>query len=94
MSVPNPEQTASIASFLTYIWIEPTIWKAYRTPHLPADELPPLCDYDEVKNLIVRGYPVIPPTVSTLWSWKLTEMTLSVLTCSLEVRRKVIYSLA
>ena len=58
MSVPSPEQTASIAAFLTYTWIEPTIWKAYRVEHLPASELPPMCDYDEVKHLVARSYPV------------------------------------
>lgn len=58
MATPNPEQTASIASFLTYVWLDPTIWRAYRVEHLPHDELPPLCDYDEAKNLIKRGYPV------------------------------------
>lgn len=66
MSVPSPEQTASIASFLTYIWIEPTIWKGYRMQHMPASELPPLCDYDEAKNLIARGYPVRSQPTSTL----------------------------
>lgn len=55
---PSPEQTASIASFCTYVWIEPTIWRAYRVPHLPASEIPPLCDYDETTHLIKRGYPV------------------------------------
>ena len=58
MAVPNPEQTSSIAVFLTYVWLDPTIWHAYRVKHLPHDELPPLCDYDEAKNLIKRAYPV------------------------------------
>lgn len=58
MAVPNPEQTASLFSFLTYIWLDPTIWRAYRLPHLPVDELPPLCDYDEMRHLIKRSYPV------------------------------------
>ncbi|KIP03407.1 hypothetical protein PHLGIDRAFT_242940 [Phlebiopsis gigantea 11061_1 CR5-6] len=61
MSVPSAEQTASIASFLTYIWIEPTIWDAYRVKHLAASQLPLLCDYDEAKNLIKRGYPRLDP---------------------------------
>ena len=58
METPNPEQTASIASFLTYTWLDPTVWRAYRVVHLRHDELPPLCDYDEAKNLIERAYPV------------------------------------
>ncbi|EKM56938.1 uncharacterized protein PHACADRAFT_208107 [Phanerochaete carnosa HHB-10118-sp] len=55
--IPSPEQTASLFFFITYIWLDPTIWQAYRIPHLPADELPPLCDYDETQNLIKRAYP-------------------------------------
>ena len=62
--LPSPEQTASVFSFLSFFWLEPTIWRAYRIPHLPADELPALCDYDESKNLIKRGYPVRNITLS------------------------------
>lgn len=55
---PAPEQTASIVSFLSYTFLELTIWLAYRTPHLSFDQLPPLCDYDAVKYLIPINYPV------------------------------------
>ncbi|KIP05211.1 hypothetical protein PHLGIDRAFT_534835 [Phlebiopsis gigantea 11061_1 CR5-6] len=58
---PSPEQTASIASFLTYVWLDPTIWRASQVPHLPSDDLPSLCDYDEVKNLIRRSYTKLDP---------------------------------
>ncbi|EKM56946.1 uncharacterized protein PHACADRAFT_172648 [Phanerochaete carnosa HHB-10118-sp] len=58
---PGPEQTASLFSYLTFIWLEPTIWRAYRASHLPADELPPLNDYDKTKNLIKRAYPILDP---------------------------------
>ena len=44
--------------FLTYVFLDPTIWRAYRLPHLPHDQLPPLCDYDEARHLKARAYPV------------------------------------
>ncbi|KIP05190.1 hypothetical protein PHLGIDRAFT_14688, partial [Phlebiopsis gigantea 11061_1 CR5-6] len=59
--VPGAEQTASIASFLTYVWLDPVIWRAHQVPHLPHDELPPLCDDDQVKNLIAESYPNLDP---------------------------------
>ncbi|KIP05213.1 hypothetical protein PHLGIDRAFT_534841, partial [Phlebiopsis gigantea 11061_1 CR5-6] len=59
--VPNSEQTASIASFLTYVWLDSIIWRAHQVPHLPHDDLPPICDYDEVKNLIKQGYTGLDP---------------------------------
>ncbi|PSR81762.1 hypothetical protein PHLCEN_2v6271 [Hermanssonia centrifuga] len=54
---PNAEQTASIASFLSFTFLDPTIWLAYRVPHLSFDQLPPQCDYDYARNLIKRSYP-------------------------------------
>ena len=58
MLKPNPEQTASVISYLFYTFLDPIIWLAYRVPHLSHDQLPPLCDTDYVKNLIQRSYPV------------------------------------
>lgn len=60
---PNPEQTASIASFLFYTYLDSTIWKAYRLPHLSYDELPSLCDYDDATALKKYGYPVCFTTI-------------------------------
>ncbi|PSS08857.1 hypothetical protein PHLCEN_2v3472 [Hermanssonia centrifuga] len=59
--VPNPEQTASIFSFLFYVFLDPSIWLAYRISHLSLDQLPPMCDYDHAKNLIKRSYPHLDP---------------------------------
>ena len=58
MPVPNPEQTASIALFLFHGYLDPIIWYAWRVPHLKHEELPPLADYDYVKNLAKWSYPV------------------------------------
>lgn len=58
MTAPNPEQTASMMSFLFYSFLDPLIWLGYRVPHISHDQLPPQCDYDYAKNLIKRSYPV------------------------------------
>lgn len=65
MPAPNPEQTASIASFAFYTFLDPIIWLGNRVPHLSHDQLPPLCDYDRLKNLIKRSYPVSMPLLYT-----------------------------
>ena len=41
-----------------YTFLDPTIWKAYRVPHLSYDELPSLCDNDDAAALKKRSYPV------------------------------------
>ncbi|KAI0685987.1 hypothetical protein BC835DRAFT_1420713 [Cytidiella melzeri] len=53
----NPEQTASVLSFLLYFFLDPVIFQAARVDHLTHDQLPPLADYDAAKNLIKRSYP-------------------------------------
>lgn len=56
---PNPEQTTPLLSLAFYNFLDPVVFKAYRTPHLPISELPPLADYDHGKNLVKRGFKVI-----------------------------------
>jgi hypothetical protein len=60
MPVPNPEQTASLLSLLIYTFLDPIVFLAYRMPHLPHDQLPPLADYDYAKNLSKKALPVCP----------------------------------
>lgn len=36
--------------FLAYAFLGPTNWCACRLTHLPHDQLPPLCDYDEART--------------------------------------------
>ncbi|KAH9848044.1 P-loop containing nucleoside triphosphate hydrolase protein [Lenzites betulinus] len=55
----HPEQTASLLSLLTYLYMEPLIWLAWRLPRLTYDMLPPLGDYDHLKNLVGRSFPVV-----------------------------------
>lgn len=58
MPVANPEQTASILSGVLYFWLDPIVSLAYRLPHLPAEQLPPLCDFDYAEHLKARTFPV------------------------------------
>ncbi|KAI0066584.1 hypothetical protein BV25DRAFT_1868241 [Artomyces pyxidatus] len=53
---PNPEQTASILSLALYIFVNPVVSLANRIPHLSIDLLPPLADYDHVKNLVAQSF--------------------------------------
>ncbi|KIY70664.1 P-loop containing nucleoside triphosphate hydrolase protein [Cylindrobasidium torrendii FP15055 ss-10] len=46
-SPPNPEQTASVASFATCSHMDSIVAEAFRVPHLPYDRFPPLPYYDE-----------------------------------------------
>ena len=52
----NPEQTASYLSMMTYTFLDPIVFLAYRVPHLSHDMLPPLADYDYTKNLVRRSF--------------------------------------
>ncbi|PPR08265.1 hypothetical protein CVT24_001158 [Panaeolus cyanescens] len=42
-----PQQTACWLSMITFTFLDPLIMLGYRVPHLPADQLPPLVDYDD-----------------------------------------------
>ncbi|EJD04272.1 uncharacterized protein FOMMEDRAFT_106872 [Fomitiporia mediterranea MF3/22] len=53
---PNPEQTTPLLSLVLYSFLDPVIFKAYRIPHLPASQFPPLADYDRAKNLRKRSF--------------------------------------
>jgi hypothetical protein len=55
---PNPEQTASLLSFVTFSWLDSIIFYAYKQPHLPWDKLPPLCDYDRTEHLTKTTFKV------------------------------------
>ncbi|KAI0325198.1 P-loop containing nucleoside triphosphate hydrolase protein [Cubamyces sp. BRFM 1775] len=58
---PPPEQTACILSGLFYAYLEPLIGLAWKLPRLTYDVLPPLADYDHLKNLVGRAFPYIDP---------------------------------
>jgi hypothetical protein len=54
----NPEQTASILSFITYSFLDPIVYLACRVPHLAHDQLPTLADYDHAHNLKWKSFKV------------------------------------
>ncbi|KAH7927390.1 P-loop containing nucleoside triphosphate hydrolase protein [Leucogyrophana mollusca] len=58
---PHPEQTSSWLSMLTYTWENPTVYLAYRIPHLSYDHLPPLSDQDFSTNLAKKALPHLDP---------------------------------
>ncbi|KAL0950644.1 hypothetical protein HGRIS_007432 [Hohenbuehelia grisea] len=59
--VPNPEQTASLLSFLIYSFLDRIVFLAYRSPHLDYDQLPPLADYDRATHLRDISFPYLDP---------------------------------
>lgn len=63
---PNPEQTASLLSFVFYSFLDPLVFLANRVPHLSYDMLPPLADYDYAKNLVAASFQVFYSTVDIL----------------------------
>ncbi|KAJ7700789.1 P-loop containing nucleoside triphosphate hydrolase protein [Mycena rosella] len=50
------EQTASIISLVTYSFLDPLIFLASQLSHLSYDLLPPLPDYNDVKNLKAAAF--------------------------------------
>ncbi|KAF9481117.1 multidrug resistance-associated ABC transporter [Pholiota conissans] len=61
MPEPNPEQTASWFSFVTFSFLDPIIFLGARTDHLSPDQLPPLRDTDASENLIKKAFSLIDP---------------------------------
>ncbi|KAI3622081.1 atp-binding cassette transporter [Moniliophthora roreri] len=55
-STPNPEQTTCLLSLLTYRFLDPVVFYAYRVPHLAWDKLPPLSDRDHTHVLKQRSF--------------------------------------
>jgi hypothetical protein len=63
MEVPNPEQTASLLSMVTYRFLDPLVFTAYKVKHLAWDQLPPLNDNDQAHVLKERSFKVTFPVV-------------------------------
>ena len=58
MEDPNKNQTASVLSLVLFNWLNETVRKASRVPHLPLDDLPVLADSYTTKNLVKESFPV------------------------------------
>ena len=56
--IPNPEQTAPLLSRLTFDYLNPMVFEAYRSDKFKGKDLPPLCDNDDTELLIERTYKV------------------------------------
>ncbi|KAI0322566.1 hypothetical protein OF83DRAFT_1161116 [Amylostereum chailletii] len=56
MPVPNPDQTAPLLSLAFLNTLDPLIFKANRTTTITHEDLPPLPDYDEAKNLVATSF--------------------------------------
>lgn len=42
----------------------PIVWTSYKTSRFKHDMLPPLADYDHLKNLVGKSFPVSIPLVA------------------------------
>lgn len=62
---PNPEQTASILSFIIWTFLDPVVLEASRVSHLPYESLPILADYDYVEHLMTEGAPTLDPSLKS-----------------------------
>jgi hypothetical protein len=46
---------------MTFSFLNPIVKTAFKYPHLPYDELPPLADYDRSEYLKAKSFPQIDP---------------------------------
>ncbi|KZS96509.1 P-loop containing nucleoside triphosphate hydrolase protein [Sistotremastrum niveocremeum HHB9708] len=56
-----PHQTASLFSRAFYGFLDPIIWKAFKSPNLTFDEIPALADDDRAKGLIAKTDVLLDP---------------------------------
>ncbi|KIJ45691.1 hypothetical protein M422DRAFT_778885, partial [Sphaerobolus stellatus SS14] len=59
----NTEQTTSWFSLMLYSHLDPLIWKAAKTDHLPYADFPPLADYDCADYLVRSSKQTLDPYV-------------------------------
>ncbi|CAA7262907.1 unnamed protein product [Cyclocybe aegerita] len=57
MPIPNPEQTASWVSRLTFTFMDPLVFLGSRVAHIQHSQLPPLCDEDWAHVQTTRAFP-------------------------------------
>ncbi|KAG8968451.1 hypothetical protein FRC03_007393 [Tulasnella sp. 419] len=75
---PNPEQTASLLSFVSFSFLDSVILQSRKNPHLPYEDLPPLADYDHADHLVKRSFhtldPAVKPTKERHFFWGLLSV--------------------
>ena len=54
----NQEEIVCAWSLITYSFLSPIAWMAYRKPHIPYDKLPPLSDVNRLRSLASQASPV------------------------------------
>lgn len=58
---PNPEQTASLLSLLSYSFVGKMMWLAYWKEKLDYEDLPPMADYDRAEHLRSQTFRFLSP---------------------------------
>lgn len=57
----HPEQTASWLSLMFFEFMTGLVWKAWKSPSLPYDELHPMADYDKADHLYKHNVANLDP---------------------------------
>ena len=57
----HPEQTAPLLFYVFYEFMTGLVWRAWKTPALPYDELHPLADYDRAQHLYDKHIETLDP---------------------------------
>ncbi|WVQ64901.1 uncharacterized protein L199_003070 [Kwoniella botswanensis] len=57
----HPEQTTPWLFYVFYEYMTPLVWKAWKTPALPYDDLHPLADYDRAEFLYSKHIDALDP---------------------------------
>ncbi|PIL29209.1 ATP-binding cassette transporter [Ganoderma sinense ZZ0214-1] len=58
---PNKSQSASVLSLTLFNWLNETVAKASRVPHLPLEDLPPLVDSYATQVLVKESFKHVDP---------------------------------
>ncbi|KAJ7042608.1 hypothetical protein C8F04DRAFT_1252025 [Mycena alexandri] len=78
-------RTASLISTMFYFFLDPVIFLGYRLPHLSADQLPPLADYDYTANLKEKNFKHLEVSVSNkrhlffglIWTFRIEYLSMA-----------------
>lgn len=60
---PNVEQTCSLFSSLTYSYLDPLFFLAWKQGGLTFDQIPVLADYDKAEQLVQKSFPFLDPHI-------------------------------
>ncbi|OCF31712.1 ATP-binding cassette transporter [Kwoniella heveanensis BCC8398] len=74
----HPEQTASWLSFVFYEFMSGLVWKAWKSPSLPYDQLHPLADYDRAEHLYNLHMDTLDPIRRKAKGYKDQNLLLSI----------------